>query len=61
MKNYLIINNLLIQLEKISSCLNDITTQTDAGLAHIIALCAYNQDKKIKLLQDDAYIMITME
>ncbi len=49
------------KLEKISSCLNSSDIQPDAGSAHITALCEYNKNKQIKLLQDDNYIMIVME
>ena len=49
------------KLEKISSVLADCGQTSEAGLAPLAALCEYNPDKKIKLLKDNSYIMLSME
>ena len=49
------------KLEKINQSLTNSCQTADAGLAHIAALCAYNKDKKIELLQDNSYITLCLE
>ena len=49
------------KLEKILSILVNKEQISDAGLAPLAALCSYNPNKKIDLLQNDAYITLSME
>lgn len=49
------------KLDKFSSVLADGYENGDATSAHIVALCDYNKDCKIKLSQDNSSIMLTLE
>ncbi len=49
------------KLEKINLSLTNNYQTTDAGLAHIAALCEYNKDKKVKISQDNSYITLSLE
>lgn len=49
------------KLEKISSVLANNGQTSDAGLAPVAALCEYNPNKQIKMLNDGACITLSME
>ena len=49
------------KLEKLASVLANNGQTTDAGLAHIAALYEYNPNKKIELVQDNSYVVLSME